>query len=210
MNELKMNVLRKILSLSALLLIAIAVQAADDGNARRAADYIRRLSSVMESMGEYTVRFEVAAGGESIVGEYAVSGSRYHISVAGNEVYGDDEVRREIDPSKREIVVDAADTSSRNMLTNPTRAFSFLSDDYDMHLNSESGGYAVVTLRPHSGGGGGTIVVTMSKIDAQPASVRYDTDGESITIVIRELKQGARIPQFDASRYAGYETIDFR
>lgn len=198
------------LALSLAMMAGMAVASAQNGGADRAAEYMRRLASSMESMRTYTVEFTAAAGDESICGRYAVDGRRYHISVAGNEVYGDDSVRREIDASKREIVIDAADISSRNILMNPTRGFSFLGDDYRPHLDSEGGGRAVVTLTPAAKGPAGTITVTLLTADSRPQQIRYDTEGESVTIVIESISEGADIPHFDQSRYPDYEVIDFR
>ena len=188
----------------------VAGLAAQSGGDDKAAGYMRRLAASMESMQAYTVDFRASAGDESISGRYAVNADRYHIIVAGNEVYGDDHVRREVDSSKREIVIDAADTTSRNLLTNPTRGFRFLGDDYRPHLDSESDGRAVVTLTPVQKGVTGTITVTMSTADSRPRQIQYDTEGERVTIVIERIAKGAVIPQFDSALYPDYEIIDFR
>ena len=179
-------------------------------NADRAAAYMRRLASAMEAMRAYTVEFRAEVGGESVRGRYEVDGSRYHIAVAGNEVYGDDSVRREIDAQRGEIVVDAADTTSRNLLTNPTRGFRFLGDDYRPRIDSENDGQAVVTLTPVQKDFAGSITVTLSTTDALPVRVRYSAEGESITIFIERIAKGASVPMFDAARYSGFEIIDFR
>lgn len=181
----------------------------EEGNGR-AAEYMRRLTSSMESMRAYTVDFTASAGDETLRGRYAVDADRYYIVVAGNEVYGDDRVRHEIDASHREIVVDAADTTSRNLLTNPTRGFRFLDGDYRPHLDSESDGHAVVTLTPKREGTVGTITVTISATDSRPQKIMYDTEGESVTITIDRIVDNASVPHFDAALYPDYEIIDFR
>lgn len=188
----------------------LAGMAAQTGRDDKAAEYMRRLAASMESMRAYTVDFRASAGDESLRGRYAVDADRYHIIVAGNEVYGDDRVRREVDSSKREIVIDAADTTSRNLLTNPTRGFRFLGDDYRPRLESETDGRAVVTLTPARKGITGTITVIMSTADARPRQIQYDTEGERVTIAIERLSEGASVPQFDPALYPGYEVIDFR
>lgn len=207
------------LTFSLAVLGGITGVSAQNAATERGAEYMRRLSSSMESMRAYTVDFRAEAEGESIRGRYEVAADRYHIAVAGNEVYGDDRIRREIDARKREIVVDAADTTSRNLLTNPTRGFRLLGEGYTPHLDSETDGRAVVTLTPTTPNSstttpaspvGGTITVTLSTADSRPERIRYDTDGESVTIVIERISSGAEIPSFDSSRYPDYEIIDFR
>ena len=193
-----------------ILLSALVVATGTSAQNDKAAEYMRRLAAVMESMKSYTVDFKAEAGDESIRGRYAVDADRYHISVAGNEVYGDDRVRREIDVRKREIVVDAADTTSRNLLTNPTRGFRFLGDDYRARLESESGDRATILLTPTVKGAVGTISVTLSTSDMHPCRICYDTEGESVTIFIESIGKGAEVPEFNAANYPDFEIIDFR
>lgn len=193
-----------------ILLSALVVTTGASAQNDKAAEYMRRLAGAMESMKSYTVDFKAEAGDESIRGRYAVDADRYHISVAGNEVYGDDRVRREIDIRKREIVVDAADTTSRNLLTNPTRGFRFLGDDYRARLESESGDRATILLTPTAKGAVGTISVTLSTSDMRPHRICYDTEGESVTIFIESIGKGAEMPEFNAANYPDFEIIDFR
>lgn len=193
-----------------LLLALFAWAGASAQSDGKAAEYMRKLVSSMESMGSYTVCFTAKAGDENISGRYAVDADRYYISVAGNEVYGDDSIRCEVDASKREIVVDSADMSSPNILTNPTRGFRFLETDYTPRLESESAGSAAITLVPKNKGAAGTITITCSTADIRPRQIVYNTEGESVTIVVESIAKGADVPDFDAVNYPDYEIIDFR
>ena len=198
------------LKLHIILLSALLFATGAAAQNSKAAEYMRRLAAAMEVMRAYTVDFRAEAGDESIRGRYEVDADRYHISVAGNEVYGDDIVRREIDARKREIVVDAADTTSRNLLTNPTRGFRFLGDDYHARLDSESGDRAVITLTPAAKSAAGIISVTLSISDSLPKKICYNTEGEIVTIVIESIGKGAEVPEFSAANYPDFEIIDFR
>lgn len=185
---------------------AAAQSAAGDA---RASELLARVAARFDSMPGYTVRFEVRSADGSVAGEYSVEDDRYHISVAGNEVYGDDRVRREIDAAKREIVIDAADTASRNILTNPTRAFRFLDGDYTARMVSEDAAYAVVSLTPRSGSAG-TITVTLAAQSARPEVIAYDMEGERVAVGILGIEPGGRVGSFAPEKYEGYEIIDFR
>lgn len=187
-------------------LVAAAQPAAGDA---RASELLGRVAARFDAMPGYTVRFEVRSAGGAVTGEYSVEGDRYHISVAGNEVYGDDRVRREIDAAKREIVVDAADTASRNILTNPTRAFRFLDGDYTAAMVSEDSAYSVVKLTPRSGAAG-TITVTLSAASARPEVIAYDMEGERVAVGILSIEPGGCAGEFVPGKYEGYEIIDFR
>lgn len=65
------------------------------------------------------------------------------------EAYSDGVSKWEVDPSKREVVVDVVDTQSRSLLGNPTRAFDFLDDAFRSELLPSEG--EVRRLRPHAG-----------------------------------------------------------
>ena len=199
---------RHIMLLLTALSVAVVAQAQTTD---KAAGYMRRLAAAMESMEAYTVDFTASAGDDDrIGGRYEVAGRRYHINIAGNEVYGDDELRREVDAAHREIVVDAADTTGRNLLTNPTRGFRFIGDDYRPRLDSETESSIVVTLTPTATDAAGMITVTLGKSDMLPKQIQYSTEGEIVTIVIESIAKGASLPVFDAANYPDYEIIDFR
>ena len=200
--------IKAILSL-ALLFAAAAVHGQTTD---RAAEYMRRMTAAMESMPAYTVCFTASAGdGESLGGRYEVDGSRYHISVSGMEVYGDDNVRRNVDAAHREIVVDVTDTASHDLMENPVHGFRFLASDYRPQLRSEADGRAEIVLTPIAKRGvSETITVTITISDARPQQICYDAEGERVTIIIESIAEGASVPLFDASAYPDYEIIDFR
>ncbi|MDE6858395.1 MAG: hypothetical protein K2J33_06650, partial [Alistipes sp.] len=178
---------------------AAAQPAANDA---RASELLGRVAARFDAMPGYTVRFEVRSTEGAVCGEYSVEGDRYHIAVAGNEVYGDDRVRREIDAAKREIVVDAADTASRNILTNPTRAFRFLDGDYTAALVSEDSAYAVVMLTPRDGAPG-RITVTLAVASARPEVVAYDMEGERVAVGILGIEPGGSVGVCEPENYEG-------
>ena len=195
-----------------LLLVALLSSAAVQAQNDKAAGYLRRLADRMESMKSYSVSFTASADdGVSISGRYEVDGSRYHIAMTGVEVYGNDELRHEIDVAHREIVVDAVDTVSRDLMKNPVRGFRFLGTDYNPQLRSEADGLAEIVLtRTAKSGDADNITVTLSTSEALPQKIRYDYDGESVAIVIESIAQGVWVPTFDAADYPDYEIIDFR
>ena len=85
-------------------------------------------------MKAYTVTFAVEGDDFAAEGSYAVEGDRYYMRVGDAEAYSDGVSKWEVDPSKREVVVDVVDTQSRSLLGNPTRAFDFLDDAFRSEL----------------------------------------------------------------------------
>ena len=153
---------------------------------------LKQLTAALGALEGYSVVFEVHTDGDVVPGYYEVSGDNYYMHVNGQEVYGDAEFRYEIDPDRKEVVIDRVDLTSHNLLNNPTRAFDFIDGEYAASLLSEKGSTAVIRLTP-------------------PTAVIYEIDGDRVRIDIRSVTVHEASPRtFDAENYAGYEWIDFR
>jgi len=196
-----------ILSLAAL---ASLLPAAADN---RSSELLGRLQRNLEGMEGYRVDFTVALEEGELSGYYRVRGRSYYMIAGEAEVYCDGTVRREVDPSKREVVVDLVDPSSRNILNNPTQAFSLIDGSYAHELLSEQNGVATVRLVPTSSSKAGVsrLTLEMNTKDCTPRRLIYDSDGECVTILIRNIEADrAPLPPFSMENYPGFELIDFR
>ena len=109
---------------------------------------LKQLTAALGALEGYSVVFEVHTDGDVVPGYYEVSGDNYYMHVNGQEVYGDAEFRYEIDPDRKEVVIDRVDLTSHNLLNNPTRAFDFIDREYAASLLSEKGSTAVIRLTP--------------------------------------------------------------
>ena len=200
------HLLRRTLCLAALICCP-ALRAADDAGAREA---VERLAARFRAMPEYTVTFTAEGADFAAEGSYAVAGDRYYMRVGDAEVYCDGASKWEVDPAKREVVIDVVDTESRSLLGNPTRAFDFLDDAFRSELLPSEGGMQRLRLTPTDKGAVMSSVKVDVAADGSPRTVTYDLDGERIRIAIRRIEPSAEVRRFDAGRYAGYEIIDFR
>ena len=163
---------------------------------------LKQLTAALGALEGYSVVFEVHTDGDVVPGYYEVSGDNYYMHVNGQEVYGDAEFRYEIDPDRKEVVIDRVDLTSHNLLNNPTRAFDF----------SEKGSTAVIRLTPlRIQSAVGQIDVEVDTARSLPTAVIYEIDGDRVRIDIRSVTVHEASPRtFDAENYAGYEWIDFR
>ncbi len=200
------HLLRRTLCL-AVLICCPALRAAHDAGAREA---VERLAARFRAMPEYTVTFTAEGADFAAEGSYAVEGDRYYMRVGDAEVYCDGASKWEVDPAKREVVIDVVDTESRSLLGNPTRAFDFLDDAFRSELLPSEGGMQRLRLTPTDKGAVMSSVTVDVAADGSPRTVTYDLDGERIRIAIRRIEPSAEVRRFDAGRYAGYEIIDFR
>ena len=123
---------RRFVTLVGALFAVMSLQAAE--GALSARDVVERLANRFRTMKSYTVAFEVKGADFTATGSYAVEGDSYYMQVGDAEAYCDGAAKWEVDPSKREVVIDTVDLSSRNLLSNPTRAFDFLDDAFRSEL----------------------------------------------------------------------------
>ena len=188
--------------------------------AGRAAELLAALSARFRAMTSYETEFAVTAGDQCVTGRYVVAGDRYYIAVGDVEAFADGQVRREVDNRHREVTLVAVETENRNILSDPAHAFDLLDGAYRPTLLAERDGTAQIRLDPVSGGAApiGVVTVTLDTATLSPRSLVYDYDGERVAVAIGRgvavdivrVVSGAALPQFDPTRYSGYEFIDFR
>ena len=202
------GLLRWALCLAALVSL-LPLRAADDAPARKVAG---ELAARFRAMKAYTVTFAVEGDDFAAEGSYAVEGDRYYMRVGDAEACSDGVSKWEVDPSKREVVVDVVDTQSRSLLGNPTRAFDFLDGQFASEYLGERPEGVAVRLTPLEGRSAvGRIEVCVDPQSGLPRSVNYEIDGDHVVIrVCGVASRKEPLPMFDAAAYAGYEFIDFR
>lgn len=177
---------------------------------------ISRLSEQIRSMENYEVSFTVNSGDQKIKGYYAVSGEKYYISIGDAEVFCDGGARYEVNPLNKEVTVDAVDTKSHNILTNPTRAFDFIDGEFAFEMVGTNNGITTIKLTSTAENAAlGVIFVAMDAATAQPRSLTYDVDGAQIAIEVASIDELTGMVDismftFDKNNYRGYEIVDFR
>ena len=196
----------------ALLALGVANVLAQSVVDSKADQYVVQLSKAVKALGGYDVRFTITAGEYKASGDYAVSGERYTITLGNVEVYGDAQLRYEVDNSRKEIAIDKVDSSSHNVLSNPLSAFDFIGDEYQAELLSQSVDEVVLRLSPRQKSEqGGVMEVAIDARTSLPKSIVYQLSGESIRVDINHIASVATTPvKFDESKYQGFEIIDFR
>lgn len=205
--------MKKFIAFIFTLLCAANVCAQSDDSAKA---LIGRLSEKIRAMENYEVEFNVKSGDQTIKGYYAVSGEKYYISIGDAEVYCDGGARYEVNPQNKEVTVDAVDTKSHNILTNPTRAFDFIDGAFTFATVGTADGATTVKLTSTAENAAlGTIFVTIDNATAQPRSLTYDVDGDQIVVEIASLDEMVGMVDismftFDKGNYRGYEIVDFR
>lgn len=204
-----------------ILTLALAAAAAGIVKADEVSESIlRHISQALADYGSYEVKFSVTAKGMGTMnGNYYVSGDKYRIKLQRQEQFSDGVNRYEIYPADKEVVIDKADTSSHDILNNPTRAFEFAPEEFESTYKGQRTVNRTVSetveLVPRKGTpASGTITLFVDTENGLPVALDYDYQGEHISITIDKLAPVRDIDTsmfiFDPSRYGDYEVIDFR
>lgn len=182
------------------------------GAETRSGELLARLSEKVRSMKGYAVDFVVRTSDQTISGRYLVRGDAYSMTFGNAVVFGDGCARWEVDPDKREVVIDAVDLSSHNLLNNPTRAFDLANGEFVHELLDERNGKATIRLVPATPKAGiTTVLLTLDTSTSLPVAVTYDLDDERVEISVVSFRPSVQAPaSFRAADYPEYELIDFR
>ena len=175
-------------------------------------EWLARLQQAVQTLGAYEVLFDVATSdGYATSGSYRVEGERYRMELPGMCVCGDAAVRYEVNEEAREVVVDAVDRQSNNLLDNPVHAFDFVGERYAVEVAGETAERITLRLTPRETGSLATIELTVAKSTALPLAVVYGTEGVQITVKINAFrKSSTALPVFRRNDFPDYEWIDFR
>jgi hypothetical protein len=172
------------------------------------------LSKLNASMGSrYAWNISVATGGESFMGYYMVQGDAYYLTLGVMEVYSDGKLRYEINNSRKEVTEDRVNLKSQDLLTNPTRAFSFVDKEYTITLKSQSASGAVLKLVPRDVSLGlSDIELTLQKSGGAvlPTKIVYNYDGDTIAIQLTPLSVADKsLPRWSKESYRAYDIVSF-
>lgn len=205
--------MKRVIALIFTVLCAMNVMAQNGNDNAKA--LIGKLSEQMRSMENYEVSFTVVSGEQKVKGYYAVSGEKYYISIDDAEVFCDGGARYEVNPANKEVTVDAVDTKSHNILTNPTRAFDFVDGDFNFEMVATNATSTTIKLTPKENNALGIIFVDMQREPVKPTALAYEYDGQTIKIEINSLDEMTGMVDismftFDKNNYRGYEIVDFR
>lgn len=173
------------------------------------------IEALNRSLGDrYGMNISVAmAESESLNGYFMVDGDSYYITLGVMEVYSDGKLRHEINNERKEVTIDNVDLSSVDLLTNPTHAFDFVSEEFAISVVESSAEGCVLSLVPRDDAMGVTEIVLSLVCDGSavlPKAITYDYDGERIDIKLKVANGLEReMPMWDKNEYRAYDIVSF-
>ena len=185
-------------------------------SAQSASEWLTKLDS---SLGErYAMHITVTMndpieGATDVSGYLMVKGDAYYITLGVMEVFSDGKLRYEVNNERKEVVEDRVNLAACDLLTNPTRAFSFVPNEFASEVVSRANGSVVLKLVPKGKAMGiDAITLTLSQNGAKvtPQSISYDYDGDAVSIALSVADvTDAKLPRWDKSAYRAYDIVSF-
>lgn len=185
-------------------------------SAQSATEWLARLDS---SLGErYAMNINVAVGTEAetttqLTGFVMVEGDGYYITLGTMEVYSDGKLRYEVNNERKEVVEDSVNLEAVDLLTNPTRAFDFVPEEFDATVTASSLDSVTLQLTPHSDAMGiSTITLTMARRGdyLAPTAIVYDYEGDIVTIGLTPVDTtDIALRRWSRNDYRAYDIVSF-
>ena len=160
----------------------------------------------------YALYMKVDAYGENINGYFMVDKDSYYIQLGTMEVYSDGKYRYEINNERKEVTEDRVNLESRDLLSNPTRAFEFLESEFKATISENIHNGAILKLVPKQSSDIKAVYVSVVWKDNRiiPLAIKYDYDGEEVSIaLVMADAQSAVLPRWDKNNYRTYDIVSF-
>lgn len=181
-----------------------------------AREWLDRLDSslgVRYAMQLYVALGEVRNVADQFSGYFIVDGDAYYMNLGTMEVYSDGKLRYEVNNERKEVTEDRVNLEAVDLLSNPTRAFDFVDEEYDVRVVSTTSGGATLELKPKSADLGITsILLTLQREGRSviPTVICYDYEGDEIRIELTMVDAtSAPMPRWDAKSYRAYDIVSF-
>ena len=174
--------------------------------------------SLNKSLGErygFGVTVVVGTGDDTakLHGTIKVEGDAYYLMLGTMEVYSDGKLRYEINNERKEVSEDRVDLKSHDLLTNPTRAFTFLDSEFKMAMRSaHDANTKYIDLTPREDIGITTITIALKRNGTRvmPEAVSYYYDGDVVTITMQLIDATSwKLPRWNKASYAAYDIVSF-
>ena len=179
-------------------------------------EWLKQLESSMGKRYAYALAVTVRTGDSEaqLSGCVMVEGDSYYMSLEAMEVYSNGKLRYEINNDRKEVTEDRVNLTSHDLLTNPTRAFSFAPEEFNIALAfSQNNEIARLELTPRDRGYGiNTIELALVREGDRvcPKQIAYDYDGDSVIISLREYDNEAwKLPTWSEANYKAYDIVSF-
>lgn len=195
--------------------ICFALFAALSVGAQEGGDVLRAVSEKLGAMGAYRIDFtlEMTGAESGSEGYCLVDGERYVIAIEDMMQGFDGTTVWVLNSLNKEVTLDAPNIQSRSLFDNPTKAFDFEEELFEVERLSHEAAMIHLYLAPKEGvlEGIESVHLVVDEDTMLPASLGYDMVG--VGIYINKVTITPLLPtdgEFEVVAPEGYEVIDFR
>ena len=175
-----------------------------------ARDWLDGLNYTLDN--RYVLFMQVEAYGEQMNGYFMVEDDSYYIQLGIMEVYSDGKLRYEVNNERKEVIEDRVNLDSRDLLTNPTRAFAFVEEEFTASIDEIIHNGAILKFVPKQSADIAAVYLSVLWRDGRiiPMAIKYDYDGEEVLIaLVMADVESAILPRWRASAYKTYDMVSF-
>ena len=197
----------------ALCALMLSLPAMAQTTAREWLDRLDASLGARYAMQLYVALGEVRNVADQFSGYFIVDGDAYYMNLGTMEVYSDGKLRYEVNNERKEVTEDRVNLEAVDLLSNPTRAFDFVDEEYDVRVVSVAGDVATIELKPKSADLGITAILLTLQREGKsviPTLICYDYEGDEIRIELTMVDAtSAPMPRWDAKSYRAYDIVSF-
>ena len=160
----------------------------------------------------YALHMKVEAYGEKMNGYFIVEGDSYYMQLGVMEVYSDGKFRYEINNERKEVTEDRVNLTSHDLLSNPTRAFEFVEEEFKATISQTIHNGVILKLVPKQSSDITAVYLSVVWRDNRivPLAIKYDYDGEEVAIaLVMGDAKSAVLPRWNKKNYKTYDMVSF-
>lgn len=178
-----------------------------------ARQWLERLDASLGERYAMTLHIAMTNAEQPLIGYLMIDGDSFYLTLGAMEVYSDGKLRYEVNNERKEVTEDRVNLSSADLLSNPTRAFEFVGEQFDVALLSANAADVELHIKPLDADMGISNIALSLKVAGGrvlPDAIVYDYDGEvvGITLEMMDAKDKA-LPRWSKDRYRAYDIVSF-
>ena len=178
-----------------------------------ARQWLERLDASLGERYAMTLHIDMTNAEQPLIGYMMIDGDSFYLTLGAMEVYSDGKLRYEVNNERKEVAEDRVNLSSADLLSNPTRAFEFVGEQFDVALLSANATAVELHIKPLDADMGISNIALSLKVaggKVLPDAIVYDYDGEVVDINLEMVDtKDKSLPRWSKDKYRAYDIVSF-
>ena len=178
-----------------------------------ARQWLERLDASLGERYAMTLHIDMTNAEQPLIGYMMIDGDSFYLTLGAMEVYSDGKLRYEVNNERKEVAEDRVNLSSADLLSNPTRAFEFVGEQFDVALLSANATAVELHIEPLDADMGISNIALSLKVaggKVLPDAIVYDYDGEVVDINLEMVDtKDKSLPRWSKDKYRAYDIVSF-